>query len=84
MGVPVRTLYSASKFAMDGFTKALRSEVKKHGINVTAIYPAYVQTNISKNAKTGTGQVFGKVDENIKSGMPVEKAVDMILKAIYL
>jgi dehydrogenase/reductase SDR family member 7B len=35
MGVPVRTMYSASKFAMDGFSKALRSEVKQHGINVT-------------------------------------------------
>jgi len=35
MGVPVRTLYCASKFAMDGFSKALRAEVLSHGINVT-------------------------------------------------
>lgn len=42
MGVPVRTLYCASKFAMDGFSKALRSEVKQHGIKVTQVYPAYV------------------------------------------
>jgi NAD(P)-dependent dehydrogenase (short-subunit alcohol dehydrogenase family) len=55
MGVPVRTLYCAPKFAMDGFGKALAPEVKKHGINVTQIYPAYVQTNISKNAATGSG-----------------------------
>jgi|LauGreDrversion4_2_1035121.scaffolds.fasta_scaffold270046_1 short-subunit dehydrogenase len=35
MGVPVRTMYSASKFAMDGFSKALRCEVKHHGISIT-------------------------------------------------
>lgn len=35
MGVPVRTLYCASKFAMDGFSKALRAEVSHHGIGVT-------------------------------------------------
>jgi short-subunit dehydrogenase len=35
LGVPVRTLYCASKFAMDGFGKSLRQEVKKHSITVT-------------------------------------------------
>lgn len=84
MGVPVRTMYCASKFAMDGFSKALRAEVRQYGINVTQVYPAYVQTNISKNAATGSGESFGKVDENIGQGMPVEKAVDIILKAVYM
>lgn len=84
MGVPVRTLYCASKFAMDGFAKALRAEVKQHGISVTQVYPAYIQTNISKNAATGSGQAFGKLDENIGTGMPVDKAVDIMLKAIFL
>lgn len=84
MGVPVRTMYCASKFAMDGFSKSLRSEVKPHGIHVTQVYPSYVTTNISKNAATGSGKSFGKVDENIKGGMPVDKAAEMILKAIML
>ena len=35
MGIPVRTMYCASKFAMDGFGKALRCELKQHGISVT-------------------------------------------------
>ena len=55
-----------------------------HGIKVTQVYPAYIQTNISKNAATGSGESFGKVDDNISSGMPVEKAVDIILKAIAM
>jgi hypothetical protein len=39
---------------------------------------------MSKNAVTGDGTSFGKLDENIKKGMPVDKAVNRILKAIYL
>ena len=84
MGVAVRTMYCASKAAMDGFTKALRIEAGMHNIKVTAIYPYYVQTNISKNAASGSGEAFGKVDSNINKGMPVDKAANMILKAIYL
>jgi len=59
-GMPVRTMYSASKFGLSGFGKALRAEVKPHGIHVCNIYPNYIQTNISKNAMLGTGEKFGK------------------------
>lgn len=61
---------------MDGFSKSLRSEVKQYDINVLNVYPGYIQTNISKNAMTGNGEVFGKIDENIKKGMPVNEAAD--------
>lgn len=81
---PVRTLYCASKYALDGFGKSLRSEVAQHNIHVTHVYPAYVQTNMSKNAMTGSGEAFGKLDENIKKGMPVDKACEKIIKATYL
>ena len=47
VGLPVRTLYSCTKFGLSGFGKALRSEVKGHGIQVLQSYPGYVQTNIS-------------------------------------
>lgn len=65
IGVPMRTMYSASKFGLSGFGKVLRSEGREHGIEVTQVYPSYVRTNISKNALTGDGQTFGKTDENI-------------------
>ena len=51
--MPVRTMYSATKFGLSGFGKALRAEVKQFGVNVLNVYPGYVQTNISKNAVTG-------------------------------
>ena len=33
---------------------------------------------------TGTGQAFGKLDKNIENGMPVDKAVDEILRGLTL
>jgi len=81
---PVRTLYCASKYALDGFGKSLRAEAAQYNVQVTHVYPAYVQTNMSMNAMTGSGHAFGKLDENIKKGMPVHKAGSLIIKATYL
>lgn len=81
--VPVRTIYSASKYAVNLFSASMRAEFRDLGISVTDVYPGYVQTNISKNALVGDGSSFGKLDENIKSGMKAEEASKRILKAIY-
>lgn len=36
--------YSASKFALYGFSNTIRPELKKHGINLTAVYPSFVNS----------------------------------------
>ena len=74
--LPVRTMYSASKFALSGFGKALRAEVKPFGISVIQIYPGYVNTNISNNAMTGSGEAFAKKDSNIAGGLNVDNCVN--------
>lgn len=79
---PCRTMYVAAKFGITGFAKAIRPELADHGIHVLNIYPGYIATNISKNALTGDGSKFGKVDENNKTGMPVEKCSAQIMKAM--
>jgi len=81
-GTPVRTLYCASKFGFSGFGKALRSEVLADGIHILQVYPGYVSTNISKNALSGSGEKFGKLDSDIKNGMSVEECSDQILRAL--
>lgn len=43
---PNSTLYIASKHAVTGFTKALRSELKGTGVRVLAIYPGGMRTNL--------------------------------------
>lgn len=84
IGTPMRSLYSASKFALDGFGKAIQGELLEKNISVTQIYPMYVRTNISKNALVGKGENFGKTDTNIENGLTVEEACEDMIKAIYL
>ena len=47
VGVPGSSVYSATKFAVNGFSDALRREVRHHGIHVTALCPGFVATNFS-------------------------------------
>jgi short-subunit dehydrogenase len=48
-GIPARSEYSASKFALQGFSEALRAELAKDGIDVLVICPGLTQTNFSHN-----------------------------------
>jgi short-subunit dehydrogenase len=48
-GIPARSEYSASKFAVQGFSEALRAEIDKDGIDVLVVCPGLTQTNFSKN-----------------------------------
>lgn len=48
-GIPARSEYSASKFALEGFSEALRAELAKDGIDVLVVAPGLTQTNFSQN-----------------------------------
>jgi short-subunit dehydrogenase len=48
-GIPARAEYSASKFAVQGFSEALRAELAKDGIDVLVVCPGLTQTNFSQN-----------------------------------
>ena len=47
--LPARALYSASKFAVMGFSEAIRAELAKDGVDVLVVSPGLTQTNFSKN-----------------------------------
>lgn len=81
-GFGVRSAYSASKHALHGFFESLYVELRNQGIGITIICPGAVQTNISKNALDGDGKPTGEMDEMQLKGLPVEKCVNLILKAI--
>ena len=81
IGTPLRTGYSASKFALQGFYESLQAELEGTNIRVTIVNPGFIQTNISVNALTGTGEQTGKMDEAIEKGLPVEYCARQILKA---
>jgi short-subunit dehydrogenase len=48
-GIPARSEYSASKFAVQGFSEALRAELVSDGIDVLIVNPGLTQTNFSQN-----------------------------------
>jgi short-subunit dehydrogenase len=48
MGLPYRSVYSASKGALELITEALRMEVKQFGIEVTNVAPGDFATNIAR------------------------------------
>ena len=81
-GVPVRTGYSASKFALHGFYEGLRAELHKTDIAITMVCPGYIKTDISRNALTGDGNAQGTMDQAQANGMTVEVMVGKVIKAV--
>ena len=53
MAVPSQSAYNASKFAVRGFTEALRQELElqKIGVSATSVHPGGIKTNIAKAAR---------------------------------
>ena len=79
VGVKLRTGYCAAKHAVMGFFDALRAEVAQHGISVSTITPGFIKTDVSKNAVVGDGSDFGSDDDDIASGMDVDKCAKVIV-----
>ncbi|MXV15904.1 SDR family oxidoreductase [Hufsiella ginkgonis] len=64
-GLPGRTGYSASKFALKGFLEALRIESLQTGLHVMVASPGFTSSNIRKAAlnKRGASQGESSMDE---------------------
>jgi NAD(P)-dependent dehydrogenase (short-subunit alcohol dehydrogenase family) len=54
-GLPYETAYCASKFAMAGFSEALRTEVMAQGIDVSTIFPGAIESEIWETTENRTG-----------------------------
>jgi NADP-dependent 3-hydroxy acid dehydrogenase YdfG len=54
LGMPGQTAYNAAKFAVRGFTEALRQEmlIAGHPVKVTCVHPGGIKTAIARNART--------------------------------
>jgi short-subunit dehydrogenase len=50
-----QSAYTASKFAVRGFTEALRQELPQKGIGVTQVHPGGIRTRIATSARVGSG-----------------------------
>lgn len=74
--------YSASKRALQALADCLRAEVSQFGINVTIVSPSYVNTPISVNALSSTGEKVGVLTKEIETGYSVDYVSERIFKAV--
>ena len=68
VGLPSRTSYAASKFAVQGYCESLRAELATSGVSVHVASPGYIRTNLSMSAITGDGEAYGKMDDTTANG----------------
>lgn len=81
-GLPGRTGYSASKYALQGWLEALRTEMLEEGVNVMWVCPGFTASNIRNAALTKDGQSQGESPMDEDKMMSAEECAKQILKAI--
>jgi short-subunit dehydrogenase len=81
-GLPGRTGYSASKFAIHGFLETIRIENLKKGLHVMIIAPGFTSTEIRKHALTATGQEQGESPRDERALMSPGYVAKWVLKGI--
>ncbi len=93
LSVPSQGTYNASKFAVRGFTEALRQELDMDncGVSATCVHPGGIRTNIAKAAKMDDGMMAktgGKAEEarakfdKMLNTTTAESAARQILSAV--
>jgi len=87
---PNQAAYAASKFAVRGFTEALRHELEGTHIVVTVVHPGGIKTNVANNARMGEGVTYSEEErrqrieyfnKNMARTTP-ETAAEIIIKGI--
>jgi short-subunit dehydrogenase len=81
-GLPGRTGYSASKFAIHGFLETIRIENLKNGLHVMIIAPGFTTTDIRKSALLANGEAQGESPRDEHKLMPPAYVAKWVLKGI--
>ncbi len=80
-GVPMRTVYAASKHAMAGLFDSLRIELMDYGVSVTMAYPDFVETEVRDRALGPDGQPVGIYPAREGEFMSAETCARIIITA---
>ena len=81
-GTPWRSGYAASKHALHGFFDSLRAEIHDDNVKILLVCPGFIQTNVSVNALTGTGNKLGSMDTATSRGLTADECARQIVTAI--
>ena len=81
-GLPGRSGYSASKFALQGWLEALRTELYDKHVNVMWVCPGFTTSNIRNAALDERGEVRGESSMDEGKMMTAKECADHILHAI--
>lgn len=82
IGLPGRTGYAASKFAVRGFLNTVRIENRKKGLHVLVAAPGFTASNIRKTALNANGRQQGESPRNEGNMMTAEQCSAIIVKGI--
>src|SRR5690606_31413481 len=81
-GLPGRTGYSASKFAMNGFMESLRVENLKTGLHVMVACPGFTASNIRNTALDTSGNQHGETSMDEGKMMTAEQVAERIVSGV--
>lgn len=81
-GLPGRTGYSASKFALNGFLEVLRTELLKTGVHVLTASPGFTASNIRRRSLTKDGSFQGESPRDEEKMMSAEECAKHIYNAV--
>lgn len=81
-GLPGRTGYSASKFAMNGFLDALRVENLKTGVNILTACPGFTASNIRNTALDKDGKQQGESTLHEEKMMTADEVAKIIVDGV--
>jgi short-subunit dehydrogenase len=83
VAMPGQTPYSASKFAVRGFSEALRAELEPTSIGLTVVYPGAVATGIMRRARGDDPDLLRRIDDWYeRNAMKPDRVADEILDAV--
>jgi len=81
-GLPARTGYSSSKYAMNGFLDTLRTEHLYDGLHVMVFAPGFTASNVRVSALTADGSSQGKTPREEEKMMSANSVALYMLKGI--
>lgn len=83
-GLPARTGYAASKYAIRGFLNTLRIEHLKDGLHVMVFAPGFTTSNIRNVALTADGSQQGETPRNESRMMSAERVAHKLMRGLML